>query len=80
MVWHIVLLQVAFNRASYSVKQIGSVPSNLVGLALFLVLAAVLLWFHMRSHVRLFAEAAAITKTSNIEHVRWDCHSITDRF
>ena len=62
--------QVAFNRASYSVTQINSVPSNLAGLALFLVLAAVLLWAHMRSHVRLFAEAVAVTKTSDIEQVR----------
>ena len=65
------LPQVAFNRASYSVTQIASVPSNLAGLALFLVLAAALLWAHMRSHVRLFAEAVAVTKTSDIEQVRW---------
>lgn len=62
--------QVAFNRASYAVPQIDAVLSNLLGLLLFLVIAAVLLWFHMRDHVRLFAEAIAVTKSINIEQIR----------
>jgi hypothetical protein len=66
----VVPAQVAFNRVSYSFPEISSVLSNLVGLGLFLLLAAVLLWLHMRSHVRLFAEAVAVTKTSDIEQVR----------
>jgi hypothetical protein len=46
------------------------VASNLGGLAIFLVIAAVLLWAHMRDHVRMTAEAAAVTPKSDIEQVR----------
>ena len=62
--------QVAFNRASYALPQIDAVASNLGGLAIFLVIAAVLLWAHMRDHVRMCAEAAAVTPKSDIEQVR----------
>lgn len=62
--------QVAFNRASYSLPLISSVVSNLVGLAIFLVLSAALLWAHMRAHVALCAEAVAVTKTTDMSQVR----------
>jgi hypothetical protein len=68
-------VQVGFNRASYAVPQIDPVASNVGGLVLFTVISAALLWAHMRDYVRLCAEAAAVTPTTDIERVRSACTS-----
>ncbi len=59
-----------FNRASYAVPQIPAPLSNVLGLLLFFAVSLALLWAHVRDHVRIFAEAAAVTKTSDESKIR----------
>ena len=64
-------MQVLFNRASYAVPQIPAVLANVLGLLLFLLLAAALLWAHVRDHTRVFAAAAAVVPGTDEKTIRW---------
>ncbi len=60
----------AFNAASHKLTHIDPVAANLGGLALFALLAAALLKRHLRDHLRIWAEAVAVTKASDPARIR----------
>ena len=59
-----------YNRASYELPLFNAVPSNVVGMALFMIMAAGLLCLHVRHNVVVWAEATGVTAKSDCSKLR----------